>query len=159
MYKIGTFLKSSELPSPNLFWDTATYNVVSDDNERWIFMQLSRQFASRSPPKNFHPVDYHRSLSQSAEKVIFSEQQILDSKLYAKKNDLEREFPASFKVTLGHKYIPSINQEPDDDIFSSLQSAFLPFPLSLILWLPTSAIVFFIVVSVLYCSSCLRHPL
>ena len=46
-----------------------------------VFFMQPPTVASRSPPKKFHPIEYHRLNSQSADKFIFSEQQILDSKL------------------------------------------------------------------------------
>ena len=72
------------------------FNIGSDDNECQVFVQPNGQTASRAPPKKLYPTEYHQSLTQSKDKVIISEKQIMKLRLFEKKNELGREIPAFF---------------------------------------------------------------
>ena len=74
------------------------FNIGSDDNECQVFVQPNGQTASRAPPKKLYPTEYHQSLTQSKDKVIISEKQIMKLCLFEKKNELGREIPAFLEI-------------------------------------------------------------
>ena len=81
-------------------------------------------------PTKMNPFQYQRSLTQNSDKVIYSDKQIKEFRIFEKKNNVGKEIPSLMELTITQNYIPVLNYEAEDDLFGFIQSCILPFPLS-----------------------------